>query len=74
MIAANDIMLREEVYSIAHLSVDAKESAALVLSKVFSYLGQDDDALLYALRAGKAFQTEVAAPRSEEYVETVFCA
>ncbi|KAG9043742.1 proteasome regulatory particle base subunit [Tulasnella sp. UAMH 9824] len=62
---------QEELYETPTLPADAKELSALVLSKVFYYLGQYDEALSYALRAGKAFQTEATQQGAEEYVETI---
>lgn len=67
------MLSREELYESATLPKEAKELAALVLSKVFYYLGQYDEALAFALRAGKAFQVETSREGAEEYVETIVC-
>ncbi|KAG8936517.1 proteasome regulatory particle base subunit [Tulasnella sp. 418] len=61
----------EELYENASLPKDAQELAALVLSKVFYYLGQYDEALSFALRAQRAFFEDGSRPGAEEYVETV---
>ena len=55
------------------LSSSAREAAALVASKVYYYLGQYDDALSFALRAGGSFEAERKLEGSEEYVETIVC-
>lgn len=55
------------------LSSSAREAAALVASKVYYYLGQYDDALSFALRAGSSFEAERKLEGSEEYVETIVC-
>ena len=44
-----------------------RELAALVASKVYYHLGSFDNALLYALGAGKLFNVD----ESTEYVETI---
>ena len=64
---------REELYEGFALPKDARELAALVLSKVFYYLGQYDESLSFALRAGRAFQTASSQPGAEEYMETIVC-
>ena len=46
-----------------------KELAALVASKVYYHLGEYDDALAFALGAGKLFDTTAKS----DYVETVVC-
>ncbi|KAG8843961.1 proteasome regulatory particle base subunit [Tulasnella sp. 330] len=61
----------EELFESAKFHKNAKELAALVLSKVFYYLGQYDEGLSFALRAGKAFQAETSREGAEEYVETI---
>ncbi|KAG8899523.1 proteasome regulatory particle base subunit [Tulasnella sp. 403] len=61
----------EELYESYALPKDTKDLAALVLSKVFYYLGQYDEALSFALRAERAFQAETNQPGAEEYMETI---
>ncbi|KAG8710207.1 proteasome regulatory particle base subunit [Ceratobasidium sp. 423] len=69
--------ISEEISAIEALSespeitATAREDAALVASKVYYYLGQYDDALSFALRAGNAFETESKQERSAEYAETI---
>lgn len=55
------------------LSQDARDSAALLASKVYYYLGEYDEALSFALAAGSAFEASAATPGAGEYVETVIC-
>ena len=55
------------------LSRDARDSAALLASKVYYYLGEYDEALSFALAAGSAFEAAAATPGAGEYVETVIC-
>jgi hypothetical protein len=55
------------------LSSQARETAALVASKVYYYLGQYEDALSFALRAGSSFEAERKLESSGEYVETIVC-
>ncbi|CAE6441981.1 unnamed protein product [Rhizoctonia solani] len=69
--------ISEEISAIEALSEssdiqpEARENAALVASKVYYYLGQYDDALSFALRAGNAFETESKQEKSGEYSETI---
>ena len=53
--------------------MDARNSAALLASKVYYYLGEYDEALSFALSAGSAFANEERTPGAEEYIETVIC-
>ena len=46
-----------------------RELAALIASKVYYHLGSFDNALHYALGAGKLFSVD----DSGEYVETIIC-
>jgi hypothetical protein len=46
----------------------------LVVSKVYYYLEEYDEALSFALSAGPTFETEAHTQGAEEYVETVVCA
>jgi 26S proteasome regulatory subunit N2 len=41
--------------------------AALLLSKIYHYIGQDEEAVEFALRAGSAFEKEVQG----EYRDTI---
>lgn len=52
---------------------DARDLAALVVSKVYYYLGEYEEALSFALSAGQAFNAQTRSPNVEEYVETVVC-
>lgn len=52
---------------------DARDSAALLASKIYYYLSEYDEALSFALGAGSAFEAESRLSGSEEYVETVVC-
>ena len=54
-------------------SKDARDSAALLARKVYYFLGEYDEALSFALRAGNVFEAESRAYEAEEYVETVVC-
>ncbi|EGO30956.1 hypothetical protein SERLADRAFT_364688 [Serpula lacrymans var. lacrymans S7.9] len=65
------IALIESLHESDEISADARDSAALLASKVYYFLGEYDEALSFALGAGSAFQTETHAYGSEEYVETV---
>lgn len=64
----------ESLYESEELSGDARNSAALLASKVYYCLGEYDEALSFALSAGSAFEAEGSTPGAEEYVETVICA
>ena len=64
----------ESLYENEELSQDARNSAALLASKVYYYLGEYDEALSFALSAGSAFESEGRTLGAEEYVETVICA
>jgi hypothetical protein len=64
---------REALYESNELSKDARDSAALLASKVYYFLGEYDEALSFALGAGNAFEAESRAFGAEEYVETVVC-
>ena len=55
------------------LSQEARDSAALLASKVYYYLGEYDEALSFALAAGSAFEFTAATSDAGEYVETVIC-
>ncbi len=63
----------ESLYESDDLPKDARDSAALLASKVYYYLGEYDESLSFALGAGNAFEAEARAVGSEEYVETVVC-
>ncbi|QRV75716.1 26S proteasome regulatory complex, subunit Rpn2/Psmd1 [Ceratobasidium sp. AG-Ba] len=68
---SEDISTIETLSESQELSSQARETAALVASKVYYHLGQYDDALSFALRAGTSFEAERKLPGSEEYVETI---
>lgn len=53
--------------------MDARNSAALLASKVYYYLGDYDEALSFALSAGSALEAEGVTLGNEEYLETVIC-
>jgi 26S proteasome regulatory subunit N2 len=50
------------------LSNDARDSTALLVNKVYYFLGEYDEALFFALGAGNAFEAESRAYGAEEYV------
>jgi 26S proteasome regulatory subunit N2 len=64
---------RETLYESDGLPKESRDSAALLASKIYYYLGEYDEALSFALGAGPAFEAESRAQGSEEYVETVVC-
>jgi hypothetical protein len=64
---------REALYESEELSKEARDSAALLASKVYYFLGEYDEALSFALGAGNAFEAEARSHGSEEYVETLVC-
>ena len=68
-----DSCFSESLYESEELSGEARNSAALLASKVYYYLGEYDEALSFALSAGSAFEAEGRIPGAEEYVETVIC-
>lgn len=52
----------------------ARQLASLVASKVYFHLGSHDEALTFALGAGKLFDVGLASassPGEQEYVETI---
>ncbi|KAI1793844.1 26S proteasome regulatory complex non-ATPase subcomplex Rpn2/Psmd1 subunit [Ganoderma leucocontextum] len=65
------IALIESLYESDDLPQEAHDSAALLASKVYYYLGEYDEALSFALGAGSAFENDPRGPGSEEYVETI---
>jgi hypothetical protein len=67
------LLYREALYEADDLSKAARDSAALLASKVYYYLGEYDEALSFALGAGSAFEAESRVWGAEEYVETVVC-
>jgi 26S proteasome regulatory subunit N2 len=64
---------REALYEADSLPSDARDLAALVVSKVYYHLGEYEEALSFALSAGQAFNAQTRSPNAEEYVETVVC-
>ena len=65
--------LSEALYENEEFPRNARDVAALVASKVYYFLGEYNEALSFALGAGSAFQAELRAPGSEEYIETIVC-
>ncbi|KIJ45113.1 hypothetical protein M422DRAFT_29967 [Sphaerobolus stellatus SS14] len=61
----------ETLYESEGLPKEYRDTAALLASKVYYYLGEYDEALSFALGAGSVFEAESRAPGSEEYVETI---
>ncbi|KAG8834158.1 proteasome regulatory particle base subunit [Serendipita sp. 399] len=61
----------ESLYEAEDLPTPARQLAALIVSKVYYYLEEYDEALSFALSAGPAFEAEARAHGAEEYVETV---
>ena len=68
---SESVSLIEALFESNELPKDARDLAALVSSKVYYYLGEYDEALSFALGAGKAFEGERSNEGSEEYVETI---
>lgn len=64
---------RESLYENDELPKEARDSAALLASKVYYFLAEYDEALSFALGAGGAFEAETRVYGSEEYIETVVC-
>ncbi|KIK70882.1 hypothetical protein GYMLUDRAFT_66097 [Collybiopsis luxurians FD-317 M1] len=65
------IALIESLYDSDEMPKEARDSAALLASKVYYFLGEYAESLSFALGAGSAFEAESRVPGSEEYVETV---
>jgi hypothetical protein len=63
----------ESLYENFDLPIEARNSAALLASKVYYYLEEYDEALTFALGAGNAFQQDSNVPGDEEYIETLIC-
>ena len=63
----------ESLYESPDLPIEARNSAALLASKVYYYLEEYDEALTFALGAGNAFQQDSSIPGDEEYIETLIC-
>ncbi|KAL0575818.1 proteasome regulatory particle base subunit [Marasmius crinis-equi] len=68
---SEQIALVESLYDNEELPKEARDSAALLASKVYYYLGEYEESLSFALGAGSAFEAESRVQGSEEYVETV---
>ncbi|KAJ7487490.1 armadillo-type protein [Mycena galericulata] len=68
---SDHISLIESLHENEDLPKQARDSAALLASKVYYFLAVYDEALSFALGAGPAFEAETRAYGSEEYVETV---
>jgi hypothetical protein len=64
---------RESLHESPDLPIEARNSAALLASKVYYYLEEYDEALTFALGAGNAFQQDSGLPGDDEYVETLIC-
>ncbi|KAI0053354.1 26S proteasome regulatory complex non-ATPase subcomplex Rpn2 Psmd1 subunit [Auriscalpium vulgare] len=65
------IAVIESLYESDELSAEARQSAALLASKVYYYLGEYDEALSFALGAAPAFEQDSLASGEDEYVETI---
>jgi 26S proteasome regulatory subunit N2 len=63
----------ESLYESPGLPIEARNSAALLASKVYYYLEEYDEALTFALGAGNAFQLDSSVSGDEEYIETLIC-
>ena len=61
------------LYESNELSKEARDTAALLVSKVYYFLEEYDEALSFALGAGAAFENESRTFGSEEYIETIVC-
>ncbi|KAJ7071127.1 D-isomer specific 2-hydroxyacid dehydrogenase [Mycena amicta] len=68
---SEQIALIESLHENEDLPKKARDSAALLASKVYYFLGEYDEALSFALGAGPVFEAEARAHGSEEYIETV---
>lgn len=68
---SESIPLIETLFESDELPKEARDSAALLASKVYYYLGAYDEALSFALGAESAFQAEMSVVGSEEYAETI---
>ncbi|CAE7203319.1 unnamed protein product [Rhizoctonia solani] len=68
---SEEISAIEALSESSDITATARENAALVASKVYYYLGQYDEALSFALRAGNAFEGESNQEKSAEYAETI---
>lgn len=51
----------------SELPAEHRPYAALLLSKLYHYIGQDDEAVEFALQAGEAFERELPG----EYRDTI---
>ncbi|KAG5636896.1 hypothetical protein H0H81_006482 [Sphagnurus paluster] len=65
------IALIEALYESEELPKEARNSAALLASKVYYFLGEYEEALSFSLGAGNAFAEEATVYGSEEFVETI---
>jgi hypothetical protein len=63
----------ESLHESPDLPIEARNSAALLASKVYYYLEEYDEALSFALGAGTAFQQDSSIPQDDEYIETLIC-
>ncbi|KZV92476.1 26S proteasome regulatory complex, non-ATPase subcomplex, Rpn2/Psmd1 subunit [Exidia glandulosa HHB12029] len=61
----------ESLYESDELPRDARDLAALLVSKVYFYLGEYDEALSFALGAGRAFEAESRSTAAAEFIETI---
>lgn len=72
---ADDVPLRAESETLSEQEdLPSRPLASLVTSKVYYHLGSLDEALTYALGAGKLFDlshADDAEPTEREYVETI---
>ena len=62
---------REALYESKDLPKDARDSAALLASKVYYFLGEYDETLSFALGAGNMSLAENHVYGADEYVEIV---
>lgn len=67
------VLFSEALYESDELSKEAHDAAALLVSQVYYYLGEYEEALSFALGAGSAFEAHSRASGAGEYVETIVC-
>nr|GAT44102.1 predicted protein [Mycena chlorophos] len=68
---SEQIALIESLHENDEIPKKTRDSAALLASKVYYFLGEYDESLSFALGAGPAFEEQIRANGSEEYIETV---
>jgi 26S proteasome regulatory subunit N2 len=72
-IKKNLFLFSKALYKSNDLSKNAQDSATLLASKVYYFLGEYDEALSFAPSAGNMFEVESCTYGTEDYIETVVC-